>query len=347
MTQVASTAITLLETLERSGATVSVYDIGRRVGLLSRDRALAFEQAREPYPLPMQRQAWLAYVQQHRESDDAAEPVIWFLRLPLDEQGLLVQATRDYLLQRLLESAQARSSGGDAQSFMQDNPYAFTPTETRMALFHAQLGADQRLPPSRFYDHAMEYFSGKLGWLQWEFVGYQGIADTACRHPGDPLAGAIPHIPEAPLVALCHCLENQDPAEALLTALLGRLDRALSDSQTRPDVPAALVRALSRSTDDPRVEEAMSQLLAAEVGGDVEVLAALSGRAWEALIKPDLLAAYLARLASGDHDHAVFSACVGDLLSLPDMADHLRGAMRDPDQPTEVREAFGLMLTGR
>ena len=65
MTDAANTTITLLETLERSGLTVSVYDIGRRIGLLPRDRALAFERASEPYPLPMQRQAWLAYVQQH------------------------------------------------------------------------------------------------------------------------------------------------------------------------------------------------------------------------------------------------------------------------------------------
>ena len=92
----------LLEFLEQTGKSVSVYDIGRRIGALSRDAFLAFEHAREPYPRPWQRQAWIGLVQ---NAGDGDEPVIWFLRLHLDEQGLLVQAERDYLFDRLLTAA--------------------------------------------------------------------------------------------------------------------------------------------------------------------------------------------------------------------------------------------------
>ena len=202
-----SDAITLYEFIEQTGAQVRSYDIGRRVGRLDRERFLAFENASAPYPLPMQRKAWFALVQLPDASPD--HPVIWFLRLDLDEQGMLVQAARDYLLSRLLESAQARTQGSDPQTFLQDNPYAFTPREDRMALFHALLSADLGLPPSRFYRHALEYFQGTPGWDQWSFVGYQGIADVASRHDDEPLTTAIAHLPHEPLTALCHCLESR------------------------------------------------------------------------------------------------------------------------------------------
>ena len=172
-------AVSLFEFLERSSAGVTAYDVGRRIGAIDRATFVGFEHALLAYPLPMQRKAWFALVQRPTTE---SEPLIWFLRLDLDEQGLLVQAARDYLLERLLESARARHQGADAQAFLRDNPFAFTPRDDRMALFHARLSADLGLPPSRFHAHAADYFAGRLGWDQWEFVGYQGIADVAPVH---------------------------------------------------------------------------------------------------------------------------------------------------------------------
>ena len=147
----------------------------------------------------------------------------------LDERGLLIPAERDYLLDRLLESAQARQRGDDPQAFLRDNPHAFTPRDDRMALFHARLSADLGRPPSRFYGHALAYFHGSRGWDQWEFVGYQGIADVACRHDAEPLDAAIERLPAQPLIALCHCLESQQIGDSLEVALRARLTRTLQE----------------------------------------------------------------------------------------------------------------------
>ena len=103
--------LSLLGVLEDSGREVLVYDIGRRIGAIPRESFAAFEAGTLPYPLPMQRRAWIAVVQRV----DDAEPTVWFLRLALDEQGLLVPAERDYLLARLLESAQTGQRGGDPE----------------------------------------------------------------------------------------------------------------------------------------------------------------------------------------------------------------------------------------
>ena len=334
---------TLLQFLEQSGARVHVYDIGRRVGALSHETFLDFEHGNLPYPCPMQHKAWIALVQIPDAKTE--EPVIWFLRLDLDEQGLLVQAERDYLLSRLLESAQAQSQGADPQVFLQDNPYAFSPREERMALFHARLSADLDLPPSRYYAHALDYFRGQPGWDQWSFVGYQGIADVACRHSDQPLTAAIAHLPNEPLVALCHCLESGQLDEPLRDALLTRLQQALSATNIDINLIAALVRSLSSVAQHEKTGEAFQQLLDHPCSTAIELLAALSGRAWEALREPKRLDTFLVRLAENDHGQAAFEQCIGDLLSLPVLTEPVRQALRDPEQSTSVRTAFERMLT--
>lgn len=333
--------LTLYQFLEQTGARVRAYDLGRRIGPIGRERFLAFEQATAPYPQPMQRKAWFALVQLGAEARD--DPLIWFLRLDLDEQGLLVQAERDYLLNRLLESAQASSQGADPQVFLQDNPYAFTPREDRMALFHALLSADLGRPPSRFHAHALDYFLGRPGWEQWGFVGYQGIADLACRHDDEPLTTAVGHLPTEPLVVLCHCLESRPLSPALAEALIGRLHLATTAQPVEIAVLTAVLRGLSASVDRPGVAEAIGATLRDPVGGHIEVLAAISGRAWELLLEPSMLQLFLQRLVENAHGQAAFEHCVSDLLSLPQLADPVRSALRSPDQSTELRAAFARM----
>lgn len=332
---------TLLGLLEDSGQPVRIYDVGRRIGALSRDLFAAFEAAETPYPLPMQRKAWFALVQTGQ--DDDAEPVIWFLHLSLDEQGLLIPAERDYLLDRLLESAQARQRGGDPQDFLRDNPHAFTPRDDRMALFHARLSADLGRPPSRFYSHALAYFRGIRGWEQWEFVGYQGIADVACRHAADPLDAAIPNLPMQPLIALCHCLESAVIGESLQSALCARLTHTLRDRPEEIGTLAALVRALASRSTTEAVRQVLRTLLTTPAGRNIEVLAAISGRAWEALDDRATRYAYLAALAHNDHGQAAFAHAIRDLLSVPTVAQSVREALRADDQATEVRAAFAAM----
>ncbi|MDJ0741457.1 MAG: DUF3549 family protein [Gammaproteobacteria bacterium] len=337
--------LTLLRLLEHSGQRVYTYDMGRRIGRLPAADFALFEAGTLPYPRPLQRKAWFAVVQV--SNDTAAQPVIWFLRLSLDEQGLLVAAERDYLLDRLRESAQAGQRGADPQRFLHDNPHAFAPRDERMALFHARLSADLELPPSRYYAHALDYFRGTPGWDQWGFVGYQGIADVACRHAGAPLDTALARLPGEPLVALCHCLESQVAGDALEAALCDRLDAELRRDDGDIGIVAALARGLSSRAASAPVRAALGRVLAAPAARSIEVLAAISGRAWEALGDPQLLRRFLDRLADNDHGQAAFEHCLDDLLSLPSLADRVRLALRDDAQSDALRAAFAGMLQGR
>ena len=333
----------LLGMLEGSGLQVRAYDLGRRIARLDPVRLRAFEQAREPYPTPMQHKAWLALA--HTSDATPDQPVIWFLRLDLDEQGLLVQAGRDYLLRRLLESAQARSTGADPQAFLQDNPYAFKPREDRMALFHALLSVELGLPASRFYAHALDYFSGGPGWDQWGFVGYQGIADVACRHHDKPLTAALPRLPREPLIALCHCLESQPLGEPLSEALANRLRRALADEPADTPLIAALVRGLSFGREPVARGAAVDAVLGHPAAVDIEVLAAIAGRAWETLLDADRLRRFVDRLAANGRGQTAFEHGIRDLLSLPELAVPLRDTLRGARIGSAAREAFARMVS--
>ncbi|MCW8890086.1 MAG: DUF3549 family protein, partial [Sedimenticola sp.] len=263
---------TITEFLETTGARLRFFDMGRRVVKIPREQFLAFEKNEIPYPYPLQQQAWFALLFQDKSNQQ--EPLIWFLRMPLDEQGKLLLAARDDFMHRLIErigeKMEAAQGGKELEAALQDNPYSFKPNEDRMAVFHARISKIIKSPPSKFYDHAQRYFAGELGWDQWSFVGYQGIADIAVRH-NEPateslLEAAIEKMPGQPLVALCHCLENETLSVALTGALLARAEQELQQETPDLNLLAALLRGSALSKSKTLQHKLMESLLSAPSG---------------------------------------------------------------------------------
>jgi len=316
---------TLTELLESSGAALRILDMGRRVVKVGRNRFLQFEQTAIPWPAPLVRQAWFGMLMQN---DELPEPLIWFLRMPLDEQGKLVLASRDYFIHRLLEAWQLnrQDEGGEITDALKDNPYVFKPRDDRMAVFHARASVLMKQEPSRFYEHALTYFNGKHGWEQWSFVGYQGIADVAARfgENRETLVNAIPALPPEPLVALCHCLENEEIDHAIAGALAKRLDASLNDSA----LVTALVRGLSFTQAVTIRENAYRRVLEMpRLASNIEVLAAIAGRAWQMLHDADFCDSYLAALAASDSGQEAFDHCLEDLLFIPELKKPVRQSL--------------------
>jgi hypothetical protein len=336
-------SLTLTEFLENTGATLSLFDVGRRVSVISRDDFLAFEKTEQSYPYPLQKKAWLAILQQRPTS--LTEPVIWFIQFDLDEQGKLVQATRDYFLHRFVELAAEAADGksSDLDAALEDNPHVFKPRDDKLANLNAQLGLHLNREPSQYFEHAKSYFSGAVGWDQWAFVGYQGIADLAARigdkEIADLMTQAIPHLPNEPLVALCQCLENQSLPDGLASSLSAKLDSEVTDAA----VLAALVRGLSQAPEKHR-DSAIRKSLSTEFATDPEVLAAIGGRAWEAMQNPEIALSYLETLADKEVDQAIFNHCISDLLRISTLQQPLLAVMRDPKRSDQLAKAFQAML---
>jgi len=338
---------TLVEFLQSTGARVSIYDMGRRVVKIPGNQFLKFETTQLPYPQPLQNQAWLGLSMLDQSVSD--EPVIWFLRLPLDEQGKLVQSSRDYFIHRLLEVAAEKQMDEHSEvDAFKDNPFIFKPREDKMAVFHAKLAHDLGRPPSHYYAHSLEYFSGKPGWDQWSFVGYQGIADVAARvHEtaiDDLLIQAIPRLPQPPLTALCHCLENEPLALPLSQALMKRLEAEIAASESDLSIITALVRGLSLSVSASIKKRMFELVMNSQHATHIELLAALSGRAWMLLKQPEHASAYLEALAHSPAGQSAFDHCLSDLLSMPGLRTPLLQAVRDPGRSDELANAFGAVM---
>ncbi|MDT8385271.1 MAG: DUF3549 family protein [Gammaproteobacteria bacterium] len=350
---------TLCEFLSQTGAQIQFYDIGRRVVEITHDDMLAIEHQQRPYPQPFLRHAWLGVLFHYDDDNNDAEAKpasdshqIWFLKFPLDEQGLLSQDARNDFLRRIIETlaeqtlaqhnARLAATAGDsakptAPDMPEDNPHGFTPRDDRMASFHAKIARKLGLGSSQYYSHAADYFTGRTGFEQWNFVGLQGIADVAARlDEGDnlnTLIKAIPQLPITPFAALCSCLENEAIAPPLSAALRLRLAHDLQhDEAVAATGVAAALRGLSHGQDQQALDDALRATLcstpASDIGRHVEVLATIAGRAWHRLEQADIARAFLLNLARCDAGQTAFDNIMADLMFIPGLRKPLLDALR-------------------
>lgn len=332
-----TTTLSLYDFLDQIGTQPRFFSLGRHITEIPRERFMAFENANEPWPQPFQQAAWLGILFNDTQTD---EPHLWFLRFPLDEQGLLVQAARDEFLRRIIDSAgQADTTSGNSEDQLGDNPFGFKPNEAQMASLHACIAHTQGQRPSPQYAHALEYFRGEQGFEQWQFVGLQGIADVAVRHAEHTalLADAIPQLPAEPFNVLCGCLENETLGDELVDSIAQRLQTKLASHTPDPVLIAATLRGLSHGGNREKVIAATRAALDSEPGSHPEILAAIAGRAWETLYDNALRARFLQRLA--ESGQRAFDSILADLLFLPVLRNLLLADIRGSQQPQEVQQA--------
>lgn len=345
--------LTITDFLEQTGAKARFFDMGRRVVEIPASTMRAFEHTQQPYSQPFLQSAWLGIVfHQDTPRGEPADHHIWFVKLPLDEQGLLQQAARDDFLRRIAETL-ASDDKTDQQQEMDDNPHGFTPREDRMAVFHAKISQQLGDAPSQYFAHAGDYFCGTPGFEQWNFVGLQGVADVVVRraeiHQGQTLQqtliDAIPQLPDTPLAALCTCLENEAVEPALSQALAKRLDSALADNNAM--LVAAILRGISHSEDTETLNQTIQSVLDHSAGKDVEVLAAIAGRAWETLNNPLLRSNFLENLAHCAAGQQAFNSILADLMFMPDLRQVLLQDFRNSQRSETLDAAIGEFLPSR
>lgn len=326
--------------------------MGRRVIEIPLETMRRFELAEEAYPQPFLRAAWLGILIQFQEShqkninQDHNNYNIWFIKLPLDEQGFLQQAARDDFLHRILETLTEITGNELKQQSLDDNPHGFKPREDKMAMFHAKVTRQLEQPPSQFYSHARDYFSGRTGFDQWNFVGLQGIADIAAHLDKEDnellLAQAIPHLPATPFAALCSCLENINIDKRLTEALARRIKQAVAETDSA--ITAAALRGLSYSSDIETQRETIQTVLTNRVGKNVEVLATIAGRCWHVLKKSEIRLLYLEALALCDAGQQAFNSILSDLLFLPGLHQPIKEDFNNSRRSTTLANAIDTFL---
>ncbi|WP_027967024.1 DUF3549 family protein [Halomonas halocynthiae] len=327
----------------RTGANVRLYHMGRRVEPCELSTLAALETTHGTWPQPWQGKARLALV---FSIGDMEDPLIWFLALPLDEQGQLDPASRDAFLQRLLEvlghnvHSLDRHDAKRVDNLMQNNPLAFTPSVPFQAVLHAMASRDLGQPASQHLEPAEAYLEGQHS-LDWRALGLQGLADFAVRMDtmqSQRLSEQLATLPSEVLTLLCYCLEHVAIDAPLAHSLRLRGEQAAANGDL--ETLCACVRAISGAS-DAIVGDWFDSLLTNNQGTDTAVdaigpdlLAAMASRSWRVLEDAQRLPRFLTCLA--EEPRVDFIAIVRDLALIPRLRLPVLMTLKDADPASPI-----------
>lgn len=332
--------------LDQMGVITRVFDLGRHIQELSTTTFARFEAQDIAYPAPYLQHAWLGLLFWDPDTPDI--PLLWFIKLPLDEQGKLVPTERDRFLQQLLvalgANIAANKQGGQLAAVLENNPYVFTPSPERQAAIHARVNKLLGKAPSDFYAPACAYLRSDL--QQWQTLGLQGLADIAVRwteHQAE-LLRAIPQMPAPALIGLCQCLENESINGALGKVLHHRLLAGLEVTEDERNIAllAALIRGLSQCQALELRQKTLMQVLHSRAALQIEVVAAIATRCSLDLCNLTLALPFLEALCH--QGQPVFNRVLADLLFCAPLRPHLLEAFRQPQRSERLATAIGGLL---
>ncbi|MCL9782773.1 DUF3549 family protein [Vibrio sp. S4M6] len=311
---------TLTDLLKNSGCQYLIYDLGRRVQPISHSDFNRIELGQQAYPYPVMRTAQLAIAYWN----ETRQPWIWFLKFELDERGLLKLSDIGNFIKYVVEAMGTHLSqdmSDEQQEKLANNPYTFKPVEDKMAVYHSKIRASLELAHSHYYDHAQQYFSGELGWQNWQTVGLQGITDICTRLPHQQnsanLVRALKQLPNEPLYALLGVLEHCDLPDRLAEPLSDMAREQIDSKDVDLFLLSALTRALA-GADNQFSSPILQTILASPMLSHQEVLIAIAGRCWRNLADSNLAEQFLIRLAE-TNNQALFNQLFADLVMLPEL----------------------------
>ncbi len=340
----APTMHSLTDFFEHLGLQWRIQDCGVRLQPVARHDWRQIEAGERPYPFPYLGQAHLAFILW--AEDRVHAPNIWWFKLPLDEQGLLSLAERDGLLRQLVDAlarnVAAVQAGQTPKGLLEHNPYVWQANDNQLAMLHARLTAQLKLPASQFHADALHYL--KQGpWEHWQALGLQGLADVVAR-VDEPdhrkaLNSAIAGLPSPVLVSICQLLEHQPIGALLSQAIVDRLSRACDD-QLAVEINACL-RALAASEASGLIDRALALALATPL--DAEALVTLATRHGTRLAHSALATPYLEQIAA--LGQLAFNRIMAELLFQPGQRAQWLANFRATDRSDRLGSAIGGLLS--
>ena len=123
---------TLSEFLLQAQTQYLLIDLGRGMRLINNQTFFEWENQQAPCAYPRQDHAWFCIVFWNEQVDK--ERYMWFIKLPVDENGLLVQASRNQFLEIIVTALGSQlEHTANEQAQLPENPYIFTPSQQQLA----------------------------------------------------------------------------------------------------------------------------------------------------------------------------------------------------------------------
>lgn len=334
---------TLSDLLQQLQGQYRVYDMGARLSKLSTIAFRAFEEGHKAYPSPWLRHAWVGILSWSPQTPvtKSSTPTIWFLKLPLDERGQLIQAARDEFLNQLLETIGTnmldRQASADWAEQLKHSNLAFTPDQARMAAFHAQASLTLEQPPSSFYAAVQDYMTSPTPQQNWQQLGLQGFADFAMRlDQQQDWQSHIDRLPATVLDTVAAQLENQRLNHTLAKAFIVRGCASLNEGEK-----VACLRAVSLSPDTSSRQQWLKQLMTADPKLGIELLATIASKCSHDLLNAELMNLFVHQCAA---DQGLFNALVQELMYQPKLRQQVLESFRGKQRSPALVQAIGSLM---
>lgn len=339
---------TLTDFLTQAKCQFQVYDLGRKVQQINNTLFQEVARNTRPYPYPLQQHAFFAI--SFWQVAQQKEHFIWFLKLPLDEQGLMKITAQTSFINMVVD-AMGQDLTGEVSDTIQErlasNPFIFKPSTEKLAIFSAKMNQAFVRPVSSFYAETQQYLAGEKDWQDWQHLGLQGFADVAARLDQDNnqqnIINALTHLPEQPLQTLAVCLESQEKVNKELAEQLA-IEAKNRLALGKENDALMLLRSLAHCQAPEVLKALIIEQLGSPLAHSADWYISVAGRCWQQLEDETLLNRYLEALAN--HQQPLFAQLFADLVAIPSLRDKVLKQLRLPARSPALSQAIGLLFSG-
>ena len=330
------------EFLLHAGTECHVFDMGRRLVRIDNQTFLDIENGRAYAPHPRQQHAWFGIVFWNKQS--SSQHYIWFVKLPLDEQGLVVTATRNHFLEIIVDAlGQSIAEDTEKAQTLPDNPYSFVPNQSLLAQFNAMVKHQLDQSLSEGIDKVEAYIQAPQ-LVEWQSISMQCVADFVHglrNHPKrgtleKALAANITLYSDVFLNTFMEMCENIELSASLKSVFGGILE-------TDNGINLAALRALSCEKTDENIQGKLSTLLMSGISLRIDVLSVIAARHYEQF-NDELLCTFLEQAFYLDekenHQGALFSGFYTDLVQIPKLRRQVLSLLHSPERSPILERAF-------
>ena len=320
----ANTINSIQEFLDASQSQYKFIDMGRGFRELTPEHFADIEQQRAPAPYPRQQHMWLGCI--FWSEQRSSQHYIWFIKLPLDERGLLNQAARNMFLEKVVEALGAQLEHTEKQQGqLGDNPFTFVPNQQQLADFNAKAKALVKAKPGKGFQAVGEYIHTPAR-HDWQLLSVQGVADYVARL-SDPMLFAVlskqwPNLAPSFQVAVLNSLEHYPINKPLAMLIKHHCDKAIQQNNDAHVI--ASMRALAQGPEAIVLKILQPILQRAFLNTDLLILIA----ARHMSVFADIARAQSFLEHCAQHDDALFQGLFADMVQVPQCRIYFLQAMQ-------------------
>lgn len=332
------------EFLLQAGTEYLVFDLGRRIEPLESQTFLNIENGLHIPPFPRQKHAWFGIVFWNKRASN--QHYIWFIKLPIDEQGLVVTATRNHFLQIIVDAlGQSIADDTENAKSLPDNPYSFVPSQSQLAQFNAKVRQQLSLPLSSSYEQVLAYIKAPSV-VDWQTLPLQGIADLAASlQQQTEVAKTI----EEGFTSYAVSFQQSFMEMCESVSIPPTIERHFLDAViTQNDINIAALRGLSSGNETSQIGNLLRKLLTRDTSVRLDILSVVAARHFQQL-NDELLHLFFETVAKADdnenYNGELFIGFFSDLVQIPSLRTSVLSMLRKPERSEQLSVCIGKLFT--